>query len=158
MEKRKTNSAKRRTLVKNKTLNRHADKVVDPRFRNMTFFDPDDLLQVKYEMLRYAHKDGVGVIEASKAFGFSRITFYKAEKAFKECGVFGLLPRKKGPRRAHKLTGRVMDFVEKLKDKKPDIRPEELAEEVKNRFGISIHKRSIERATHRSKKKQQNIK
>jgi transposase len=158
MEKRKTNSAKRQALAQSGTLNRHADKVVDPRFRNMTFFDPDDLLQVKYEMLRYAQKEGAGVIEASKAFGFSRITFYKAEKAFKECGIFGLLPRKKGPRRAHKLTGKVMEFVGKLKDKKPDIRSEELAEEVKNRFGISVHKRSIERATHRSKKKQQNIK
>jgi transposase len=158
MEKRNINSAKRRTLAQNGTLNRHADKVVDPRFRNMAFFDSDDLLQVKYEMLRYAQKEGAGVIEASQAFGFSRITFYKAEKAFKECGIFGLLPRKKGPRRAHKLTGKVMEFVGKLKDKKPDIRSEELAEKVKDRFGISVHKRSIERATNRSKKKQQNIK
>lgn len=158
MEKRKANSAKRRALVQNGTLNRHAEKVVDPRFRNMAFFDPDDLLQVKYEMLRYAQKEGVGVIEASKAFGFSRITFYKAENAFREFGIFGLLPRKKGPRRAHKLTGKVIEFVKKLKDKKPDIGSEELAEEVKEHFGISVHKRSIERATHRSKKKQQNIK
>jgi transposase len=158
MEKRNINSAKRRTLAQNGTLNRHADKVVDPRFRNMAFFDPDDLLQVKYEMLRYAQKEGAGVIEASEAFGFSRITFYKAEKAFKECGIFGLLPRKKGPRRAHKMTGKVLEFVEELTDKKPDIRSEELAEKVKDRFGISVHKRSIERATNRSKKKQQNIK
>jgi transposase len=158
MEKRNINSAKRRTLAQNGTLNRHADKVVDPRFRNMAFFDSDDLLQVKYEMLRYAQKEGAGVIEASEAFGFSRITFYKAEKAFKECGIFGLLPRKKGPRRAHKMTGKVLEFVEELTDKKPDIRSEELAEKVKDRFGISVHKRSIERATNRSKKKQQNIK
>jgi transposase len=158
MEKRNINSAKRRTLAQNGTLNRHADKVVDPRFRNMAFFDSDDLLQVKYEMLRYAQKEGAGVIEASQAFGFSRITFYKAEKAFKECGIFGLLPRKKGPRRAHKMTGKVLEFVEELTDKKPDIRSEELAEKVKDRFGISVHKRSIERATNRSKKKQQNIK
>ena len=158
MEKRKTNSAKRKVLAQNGTLNKNADKVVDPRFRNMAFFDPDDLLQVKYEMLRSAQKEGVGVIKASEAFGFSRITFYKTEKAFKEYGIFGLLPRKKGPRRAHKLTGKVMEFVGKLKDKKPDIGSEELAEEVKNRFGISVHKRSIERATNRSKKKQRNIK
>jgi len=152
MEKRKINSAKRRTLAQNGTLNRHADKVVDPRFRNMAFFDPDDLLQVKYEMLRYAQKEGAGVIEASEAFGFSRITFYKAEKAFKECGIFGLLPRKKGPRRAHKMTGKVLEFVEELTDKKPDIRSEELAEKVKDRFGISVHKRSIERATKEHRK------
>jgi transposase len=157
MESRKGDSAKRQALMGNGTLNKNADKVVDPRFRNMVFFDPDDLLQVKYEMLRSAQKEGVGVIKASEAFGLSRITFYKTEKAFKENGIFGLLPRKKGPRRAHKLTGKIMEFVGTLKDKKPDIKSEELAEEVRNRFGISVHKRSIERATHRSKKKQRNI-
>lgn len=94
------------------------------------------------------------MLKASEAFGFSRITFYKTEKSFKEYGLAGLLPRKKGPRRAHKLTGKVMEFVGSLKDKKPDIKSEELAEEVRNRFGISVHKRSIERATHKSKKKQ----
>jgi transposase len=157
MESRKGDSAKRQALMGNGTLNRHADKVVDPRFRNMVFFDPDDLLQVKYEMLRSAQKEGVGVIKASEAFGLSRITFYKTEKAFKENGIFGLLPRKKGPRRAHKLTGKVMEFVKELTDKNPSIKSGELAEEVRNRFGISVHKRSIERATHRSKKKQRNI-
>ena len=92
MEKRKTNSAKRYALTQSGTLNRNADKVVDPRFRNMAFFDPDDLLQVKYEMLRFAQKEGVGVIRASEAFGFSRITFYKTEKGFT-----GFCPEKRDP-------------------------------------------------------------
>ena len=154
MESRRTNSAKRRAPAQSGTLNRYADKVVDPRFRNMAFFDSDDLMQVKYEMLRSAQKEGVGVIKASEAFGFSRITFYKTEKAFKEEGIYGLLPKKRGPRRAHKLTGRVMEFVKELTDKKPDIKSDELVGKIKNRFGISVHKRSIERATQRSKKKQ----
>ena len=156
MEKIKTNSAKRRALSQNGTLNRNADKVIDPRFRNMAFFDPADLLQVKYEMLRCAQKDGIGVIKASEAFGFSRITFYKTEKAFKESGIYGLLPKKKGPRRAHKLTGKVMEFVSGIAKDKPDIKSAELAGKIQDRFGISVHKRSIERATQKGKKKQRN--
>ena len=44
MEARKMNAAKRRALAQNATLNKNADKVTDPKFRNMAFFDPDDLL------------------------------------------------------------------------------------------------------------------
>jgi len=158
MEARKISAAKRRALAQNATLNKNADKVTDPKFRNMAFFDPDDLLQVKYEMLRSAQKDGIGVLKASEAFGFSRITFYKTEKAFEEYGLAGLLPKKKGPRRAHKLTGKVIEFVNRLARRKSDIKPAKLVEEIKDRFGISVHKRSIERAIARSKKKQRNFK
>jgi len=158
MEARKTNAAKRRALMQSGILNKNADKVIDPKFRNMAFFDPDDLLQVKYEMLRSAQKEGAGVLKASEAFGFSRITFYKTEKAFEEHGLAGLLPRKKGPRRAHKITGKVMEFVNGLVRQKPDIKSAELVEEIKNRFGISVHKRSIERAIEKGKKKQRNFK
>lgn len=154
METKKTSTSKKRALAQSGTLNRNADKVVDPRFKNLAFFDPNDIVQVKYEMLRSAQKDGVGIIKASQAFGFSRITFYKTEKAFKENGILGLLPRKKGPRRAHKLTGKVMEFVEELLKQKPQMGSDVIREEIKKRFGTSVHKRSIERAIDRSKKKQ----
>ena len=153
MEVRKRNTAKRRALNQNGTLNKNADKVVDPKFKNIAFFDPDDLLQVKYEMLRSNQKDGIGVQKASKAYGFSRISFYKIGKAFKGHGLSGLLPKKKGPRRAHKLTEEVMEFVRELIRQKPDIRSTEIKEEIKERFSITVHKRSIERAIKRSKKK-----
>ncbi|MCG2789880.1 MAG: helix-turn-helix domain containing protein [Actinomycetia bacterium] len=153
MEGRKGNTAKRRALDQNATLNKNADKVADPKFKNIAFFDPDDLLQVKYEMLRSAQKDGTGVIKASKTYGFSRITFYKVSKAFKESGLVGLIPQKKGPRRAHKLTGEVMEFVKELIRQKPGMRSSGIKEEIKERFSITVHKRSIERAILRSKKK-----
>jgi transposase len=154
MEARKINAAKRHALTQNKTFNKNADKVIDPKFKNMAFFDPNDLLQVKYEMLRCVQNDATGVLKASEAFGFSRITFYKTEKAFKEYGISGLLPKKKGPRRAHKLTGKVMEFVNRRARQKPEIKPAKLVEEIKDRFGILVHKRSIERAIQKSKKKQ----
>ena len=153
MEGRKRDTAKRRVLYQNNTLNKNADKVTDPKFKNVAFFDPDDIVQVKYEMLRSAQKDGTGIIKASKSFGFSRITFYKLSKAFKENGLSVLLPQKKGPRRAHKLTREVMEFVGRLIEKKPGIKSGGIREEIKDRFNLTVHKRSIERAINRSKKK-----
>ncbi len=153
MEGRKRDTAKRRALDQNDTLNKNADKVVDPKFKNVAFFDPDDIVQVKYEMLRSAQKDGTGIQQASKSFGFSRITFYKTGKAFNENGLAGLIPQKKGPRRAHKLTGEVMEFVSRLIKQKPGIKSDGIRQEIKDRFGLMVHKRSIERAIDRSKKK-----
>jgi len=153
MEGRKKDKAKRCALEQSDTLNRYADKVTDPKFKNIAFFDPDDIVQVKYEMLRSVQKDGAGIIEASKSFGFSRITFYKTGKAFNENGISGLIPKKKGPRRAHKLTGEVMEFVNRLLQQKPGIKSDVIREKIKNRFGLTVHKRSIERAIDKSKKK-----
>jgi len=154
MEAKKGNTSKRRALMQSGTLNKNADKVADPKFRNMAFFDPNDLIQVKYEMLRSAQKEGTGILKASETFGFSRITFYKTCKAFKENGLAGFLPQKKGPRRAHKLSGEVMEFVSQLVEQKPDIKSSQIRQKIIDRFNLSVHKRSIERAIDRSKKKQ----
>ena len=59
MESKKENTAKRKILGQNGTLNKNPDKVMDPKFKNIAFFDPDDILQVKYEMLRSNQKDGI---------------------------------------------------------------------------------------------------
>jgi len=152
MEARK-GDARKQALLQNGTLNKNADKVTDSKFRNMAFFDPSDLLQVKYEMLRSAQKEGTSILKASQTFGFSRITFYKINKVFKENGLAGLLPQKKGPRRAHKLTGEIMEFVSQLVEQKPDIKSSQIRQKIKDRFNLSVHKRSIERAIDRSKKK-----
>ena len=153
MEDRKREAAKRRALEQSGTLNRYADNVTDPKFKNVAFFDPEDIMQVKYEMLRSVKKDETGIQQASKNFGFSRITFYKTDKAFNENGLAGLLPQKNGPRRAHKLSGEVMEFVKELIEKKPGIKSDRIREKIKDRFDLTVHKRSIERAIARSKKK-----
>lgn len=153
MEPKGTDASKKRSLAESGTLNRNAGRVVDPKFRNMSFFDPEDLLQVKYEMLRSAHKGEKGIQKAAEAFGLSRISFYKINKAFKERGLAGLLPKKKGPRSAHKLTAEVMEYVGSLLEEKPDIKSAQIREKLKERFGLKVHKRSIERAIQKSKKK-----
>ena len=153
MEPKKESTAKRKILGQNGTLNKNPYKVTDNNFKNIAFFDPDDIVQVKYEMLRSAQKDGVGIFNASMTYGFSRISFYKIDKAFNKHGISGLLPKKRGPRRAHKLTVEIMEFVSGLTDQKPDIKSAEIKKEIKERFSITVHQRSIERAIKRSKKK-----
>ena len=75
------------------------------------FFDPRDLVQVKYEMVRRARVEGEPVAHAAEAFGFSRPSFYAAAAALDEGGLAGLVPARPGPRRAHKLTEEIVAFA-----------------------------------------------
>ena len=49
---------KTRALAASRTLNPHPEKVTDPAFGPGGFFDPADLVQVKYEMVRTAEAGG----------------------------------------------------------------------------------------------------
>ena len=44
----------------------HLETVTDSLFRDSAFFDPNDLVQIKYEMLRSVQKEGRAVVEAPK--------------------------------------------------------------------------------------------
>jgi transposase len=109
-------------------------------------------VQVRYEMLRRHQVDGGAVTEVATAFGVSRQAYYTTEAAFAEKGIAGLLPRRRGPQRAHKCSDEILDFVEQ---QRADSSPEkEVSEAVRKRFGVSIHPRSLTRALARRKKKQ----
>jgi len=143
---------KRAALKQDGVLNPHPDDVIDPLFVEREFFDARDLVQVKYEMLRRVEQDGDSVTAASKAFGFSRPTFYEARRAFDHGGLLGLLPAKRGPRGPRKLTHEVMAFVENLLDEQRALGTPAIARAVEERFGLSVHPRSIERALARRKR------
>ncbi len=89
----------------------HPQTVTDPLFRDSAFFDPNDLVQVKYEMLRSVEKDGRAVVEAAESFGLSRPVYYVTRELFKREGLPGLLPRKRGPKRPHKLTDETLAMI-----------------------------------------------
>jgi transposase len=65
------------------------------------------------------------------------------------------MPERRGPREAHKLSGPVMTFIEELKQKDQSIRTADVIRLIKEKFGIEVHRRSIERALTRAKKKLQ---
>jgi transposase len=143
---------KRSLLRQQGALNPRPQEVRHESFRDSDFFDPEDLLQVKYEMLRQLDIDKQPVSQAAKEFGFSRPSFYQAQTAFQEAGLAGLLPQKRGPRSGHKLTGELMRFVGQLRAADPGISSPQLAERVAQRFGVSVHPRSIDRQLRRQKK------
>jgi transposase len=134
-------------------LNQQPERVRAPWFEAAGFFDANDLLQVKYEMLRHARQDGVTKAEAAELFGVSRPTFYQAEAAFEQGGLAGLLPRPRGPKSAHKLTPEVMSLVDKHHSEGEPIQARALAQLLQQRLGITVHPRSIERALARKKKR-----
>lgn len=134
------------------TLHARSGAVTDPLFRSDGFFDPRDLLQVKYEMLRRVRIDRAPIRSTSEAFGLSRPTFYQAQTTFERAGLVGLLPAKRGPRGAHKLSAEVMAFVDSELRSDPSLRPAELARRIRARFKLRVHPRSVERARARSKK------
>jgi transposase len=135
------------------TLNPRPGQVTDPLFATDSFFDPRDLVQVKYEMLRRVQTEGKSVTEAAAVFGFSRPSFYQAQSAFGQDGLSGLVPHKRGPKQAHKLTEEVLTFITEARQQDPLLRPGELARRIHQRFGTTVHPRSIQRAVLRHQKK-----
>lgn len=114
-------------------LNTKPQSIKDPLFNQYSFFDPYDLLQVKYEMLRHMHIDGWGITETTSAFGFSRPTFYKVNNLFKEQGLAGLLPLKTGPKAAYKLIPEVVTFIQQKRATK-ELTWKEIVEAVDRQF------------------------
>ena len=142
----RTRDPKAAALARTRTLNPNPERVVDEAFGSSELFDARDLVQVKYEMVRKVEADGASVRAAAQAFVLSRQSYYTAAAALAEEGLAGLLPAKPGPREAHKLTDEVLDHLEALRLADPDLSSADLASVVEERFGVSVHPRSVERS------------
>ena len=153
MAKRKPLSPKVDALRQQGCLNPRPDKVADSLFASSDFFDSRDLVQVKYEMVRRVRTDGEPVSRSAAAFGFSRPAYYRAQAAIERGGLPALVPKKRGPRRAHKLGTEVMGFLRQTLSGEPSLDSAELARRVEERFALKVHVRSVERALARQEKK-----
>ena len=146
-------AAKRQALRQRGVLNPRPQNVRHELFQSSDFFDSEDLVQVKYEMLRQVETERQSVSASAQAFGFSRPSFYQAQSALRQAGLAGLLPDKRGPRSGHKLTAEVMAFVSKAKAADGALSLEQLVLAVHEQFGLSVHPRSIDRQLRRQKKR-----
>ncbi len=148
-------SRKREHLSAAGVLNPHPERVDDPLFHDHpTFFDANDQLQVRYEMLRSHRIDAQSVIAICQRYGVSRQGFYNVQERFDAEGTAGLLPRKPGPKGPSTLTARVLQFIEGELQDDPDRNGRSLVTELEGRFGVRVHKRTLEKllAQRRSKK------
>ena len=141
-----------RALCSSRTLNPHPDKVRHPRFADTEFFDPHDLLQLKYETLRAIETDDQPIAQAAVEFGLSRPTIYQARQSFQEAGLEGLFPRKRGPKGPHKLRAEVRQYLEESLAAQPEIKAADLVRQVRQRFGVQVHPRTLEKALQKAKK------
>lgn len=107
------------------------------------FFFAADKVQVKYEMLRAVAVDGVTVVAAAAAHGYSRAEFYLVQAAFAERGMAGLVDERRGRKGPTKITSEIAAF---LREAPADRSGADLAREVEARFGVSLHRRTAERA------------
>ncbi len=136
-------------------MNPHAQDVRDAAFLDNTFFDPRDLVQVRYEMLRRVRIEGRAIAEIAARFGVSRPTFYRVQSEFEREGLAGLLPVKRGPHGPHKITDEVMALIEEVRAAEEGWDVAVLVERIAQRFGRGVHRRTVERALARGKKKRQ---
>lgn len=108
-----------------------------------SFFLAADKVQVKYEMLRAVAVDGVTVVSAAATHGYSRAEFYLVQAAFAARGMAGLVDERRGRKGPTKVTPDIAAF---LRDAPPARSGAELSREVEARFGVSLHRRTAERA------------
>lgn len=154
MNRRSQEDSKVAALRDHRALNPKPDAVRDPAFvSGNAFFDARDMVQVKYEMLRRVRQEGQQATQAASSFGFSRPSFYATRKQFEAAGLPGLIRERPGPRRAHKLSEEVVDFLLEALLREPAPKMSQLVEMVHERFGLTVHTRSVERALERRRKK-----
>lgn len=134
-------------------LHPQPEAVQDEAFTRHEFFDRRDRVQVRYEMVRRRRVDGRPVTEVAAAFGVSRQAFYTAAAAFSAQGIPGLLPRPRGPQRAHKCTDEILEFVARWRAGQEPDAGGTMSDAVQRRFGVTIHPRSLARALARQEKK-----
>jgi transposase len=151
---RKRPDPKEEALRAARALNPRPEGVTASEFAVSEFFDARDLVQVKYEMLRRARQDGSTVSDAAAAFGLSRPSFYEAKAAYEAAGIPGLLPKRPGPRRAHKLSEAVVERLGEAAAAEPSLSSADLADLAQREFGLRVHPRSVERALARRPKDQ----
>lgn len=134
---------RRRALEAAGLIHPYPEGVTAPLFASGGFFLPLDKVQVKYEMLRAHLLQGVSATEAARTHGYSRAAFYLVAADFAGAGMLGLLDERRGRRGPLKLTAEISEF---LKASPPDLSGAALAQEVARRFGVTLHRRTVERA------------
>src|SRR5271169_379560 len=131
MAKAATANGKREALARDSALNPHPEAIRDPLFADNPFFDPADLVQVRYEMVRRHEVDGQAIGEVAAKFGVSRPTFYKAQGALATTGLTG----------GHKLSDEMLAFDADLRTRTPGMTMAERLAAIEQRFGIKVHRR-----------------
>jgi hypothetical protein len=131
-------------------LNRFPETVKDETFiKQSDFFDPRDIVQVKYELLRRCEVDGKDVASACIDFGFSRTTYYKVQQAFLRGGLPSLMGRPRGRPNPIKVTDVVLGFTIAEKAKNPKLTAKDMVAAIYARYHLRLSVRMVQYIWHR---------
>lgn len=137
-------------LQKEGLINPKPERVNYELFESNVFFDPLDLPQVRYEMIRTARVDSISVAKACRFFGFSREYFYKLERSFMDRGFVALLGSPKGRRPLIGLNNEILNFIIHRKIDNPKLSGEDLRQEILYLYKIDCSRRTVERIIEKS--------
>jgi len=138
--------SRKAALADARLLNPRPEDVADSLFREHSeFFDPHDLVQVRYEVLRAYIVDDEKIVALCARYGISRQTFYNLLERFTARGSAGLLPGKRGPRDAWKLGPDVRTYALGELEREPEISGARLGLRIQEEFEFSVHKRTVEK-------------
>jgi hypothetical protein len=127
-------------------LNPNPKRVTHPLFETIDFFDPLDLPQVRYEMLRAARAEKMSVAEACRLLGFSREYFYRLERIFMQRGFVALLGSPKGGRPPLlALNQEILNFIIHRKLEQPTLSGEQLRKDILKLHKVDCSRRTVER-------------
>ena len=132
-------------LKENGSFNEGYQNVTASIFQGSPFFDPQDIVQVKYEMLRSASNKEKPVSEVVSEYGFSRVSFYRNKELFNTGGLEALVPKKPGPKGAHKFQTVGKEFVLDYIKRKPNAKAAEIARQMEDSIGLKVHPLTISR-------------
>ncbi|MCK4303816.1 MAG: helix-turn-helix domain-containing protein [Candidatus Eisenbacteria sp.] len=126
-------------------LNPRPERVTHPIFQSLDFFNPLDLPQVRYELLRAARAEDASVAEACRLLGFSREYFYRLDRDFMERGYVALLGSPRGRRPLIALNQEIVNFIVHRKLEQPRLSGEKLRKEILTLYKVECSRRTVER-------------
>ena len=106
--------------------------------------DLGDKVQVRYEMLRQASLSRKPVAEVCRKFQYSKDMYYYYLHKFKQEGIMGLLPEKRGPREPSKRTEELEKKIIELRFNRSELNMYEINDLLKEE-GYDVSPRTVAR-------------
>ena len=136
---------KKSRLIESNTFNTKCDKITAKIFADNELMDPQDLLQVRYEMVRAIEYEKKPIREICTEYGVSVTTARRYLDDLRNGGMIALVPEPKGPSGPTKLTKEAAGFIEDFLKEHPGASGGKVHNALEAKLHLGISKRTVER-------------
>ncbi len=136
---------KQSRLKESNTFNTNSDKITARIFADNRLMDPQDLLQVRYEMVRAIECEDRPIREICEEYGVSPSTARRYRDDLRRGGLIALVPEQKGPSGPTKLTKEAAEFIDAYLDESPGSSGGKIHNALESRLHLGLSKRTVER-------------